>query len=100
MPHKIVNGQKIELSAQEVAQRQAEEKAWQSGAFDRAMADLRQRRNRLIAQSDWRVIKARETGASLPQSFLDYRKALRDITEGVTTIEQINKIVMPTNPLD
>jgi hypothetical protein len=45
--HKLVNGIKVDLTAEEIAQRQQDEIAWNNGAFDRAMADLRQKRNRL-----------------------------------------------------
>ena len=48
MPHKLVNGVKVELTPQEIAQRQAEETAWNAGAFDRAMSSLRQRRDALL----------------------------------------------------
>jgi hypothetical protein len=44
-PHKLVNGQVVPLSAEEIAQRQQDEIAWNNGAFDRAMADLRSKRN-------------------------------------------------------
>ena len=62
MAHKLVNGIKVELTAEEIAQRQAEEQAWLEGAFDRAMADLRSKRDNLLKASDWEVIKAKETG--------------------------------------
>jgi hypothetical protein len=39
--HKLVNGIKVDLTAEEIAQRQQDEIAWNNGAFDRAMADLR-----------------------------------------------------------
>ena len=45
--YKLVNGENIQLTAEEEAARDAEEAAWEAGAFDRAMADLRQKRNRL-----------------------------------------------------
>ena len=38
--HKIVNGQRVELTAEEVTQREAEEVQWAEGAYDRAMVDL------------------------------------------------------------
>ena len=41
MAHKLVNGVQVELTAEEVAARAAEEAAWNAGAFDRAMANLR-----------------------------------------------------------
>ena len=36
MPHKLVNGIQVELTPEEIAARQAEEAAWEAGAFDRA----------------------------------------------------------------
>ena len=39
--HKIVNGQRVELTAEEITQREAEEVQWADGAYDRAMVDLR-----------------------------------------------------------
>jgi hypothetical protein len=41
MEHKIVNGIQVPLTAEEIAQRQADEANWSAGAFDRAMNDLR-----------------------------------------------------------
>ena len=53
MPHKIVNGQQVELTAEEIAAIAVQETAWTAGAFDRAMADLRQKRDRLLAETDY-----------------------------------------------
>ena len=46
--HHLINGIQVPFTAEEEAQRDAEEQAWNNGAFDRAMADLRQRRNRRL----------------------------------------------------
>ena len=43
--YKLVDGERIKLTAEENAERDAEEKAWADGAFDRAIASLRQDRN-------------------------------------------------------
>lgn len=99
MPHKIVNGEIIELSAEEIAQRQQDEQAWNAGAKDRAVAELRQKRDRLLAKDDWRVIKAKETGATLSASFKTYRQALRDLPSTVTdemSAEDVANIQFPT----
>ena len=45
--YKMVNGERIKLTAEENAQRDAEEKAWADGAYDRAMISLREKRNNL-----------------------------------------------------
>ena len=96
--YKLVNGEQIQLTAEEEAQRDAEEQAWNDGAFDRAIADVRQKRNRLLQDSDWEVIMAKEKGSTLSAGFKTYRQDLRDITEGVSTVEDVNNITWPTKP--
>ena len=44
---KMVNGERIQFTAEEEAARDAEEKAWADGTPTRRMADLRQQRNQL-----------------------------------------------------
>ena len=94
--HKLVDGVQIELTAQEIAQRQAEATAWANGAFDRAIAGLRSRRNALIASSDWTVLSDSPVQDKL--IWQSYRQSLRDLTEGLSTVEQVNSVVFPTKP--
>ena len=96
--YKLVNGEQIQLTAEEEATRDAEEQAWLDGAFDRAMADLRAKRNRLLASSDWEVVMAKEKGTNLSTAFKDYRQALRDITNNLTTVDEVNAVVFPDKP--
>lgn len=42
---------------------------------------VRAERDRLLAQSDWMVARAAETGVPMAQDWHDYRQALRDITD-------------------
>ena len=52
---------------------------------------LRTRRNEMLAQSDWVVIKEREEGGSV-SNFADwktYRQALRDITNSATSLDDV-----------
>ena len=98
MEHKLVNGQIVPLTPEEIAQRQQDEIAWNNGAFDRAMADLRQKRDALLKASDWEVIMAKEKGTTLSAGFKTYRQALRDITENLTTVEQVQAVEFPTKP--
>jgi len=94
MPHKIVNGQQVELTADEIAAIAAQEQAWNNGAFDRAMADLRQRRNQLLAETDYLALSDNTLSAEMTT----YRQELRDITNGLTTVEEVNAVVFPTKP--
>jgi hypothetical protein len=96
--HKLVDGVKIELTSQEIAQRQAEATAWANGAFDRAIAGLRTKRNSLIASSDWTVLSDSPLSAELKTAWLEYRQDLRDITEGVNTEAKVKAVVFPDKP--
>ena len=96
--HHNINGVQVPFTAEEEAQRDAEEQAYSDGAFDRAMADLRQRRDNLLKASDWEVIMAKEKGSTLSAVFKTYRQDLRDITDGLTTVEDVNAVTWPTKP--
>lgn len=96
MAHKLVNGIKVELSAEEIAQRQAEEQAWLEGAFDRAMADLRSKRDRLLSSCDWVMMS--DSPIADKTSWETYRQSLRDITNGLTTVDEVNAVQFPTKP--
>ena len=91
---KLVNGEKIQFTAEEEAARDAEEKAWNDGAFDRAMANLRQDRNTLLAETAFYAL----SDVSMSDDMTKYRKDLRDITEGLSTVEDVNAVTWPTKP--
>jgi len=91
---KLVNGERIALTAEEEAARDAEEAAWAAGAFDRAIADVRSTRNRLLAETDYLAL----SDQTLSSEMTTYRQALRDITDGVTTTDDIDAITWPTKP--
>ena len=46
---------------------------------DQATTNIRAHRDNLLADSDWRVIKAQETSTEVPAAWATYRQALRDI---------------------
>jgi hypothetical protein len=94
MPHKLVNGVQIELTAEEITARQAEEATWTAGAFDRALSTLRSKRNALLAATDYLALS--DNTLSAPMS--TYRQNLRDLTEGLSTVGQVNAVVWPTKP--
>ena len=91
---KLVNGVQVQLTAEEEAARDAEEAAWAAGAFDRAIADLRVKRNRLIAETDYLALSDNTLSAEMTT----YRQALRDLTNGLDTIEKVNNVTWPTKP--
>ena len=92
--HKLVDGVKVVLSDAEIAQRQAEEIAWNNGAFDRSLASLRAKRNSLLASTDYLALSDNTLSAAMSS----YRQSLRDLTEGLSTVEQVNAKVFPIKP--
>ena len=95
-PHKLVDGVQIPLTQEEIAQRQAEETAWNNGAFDRAMADLRSKRDRLLASCDWVMMS--DSPIADKTAWETYRQALRDITDGLSTVADVEAVTFPTKP--
>ena len=59
-------------------------------------ANIRTRRNRELTESDWVVVKAKEehANASIDSNWIEYRTALRDITEQ----SDPDNITWPTKP--
>ncbi|MCT4701237.1 phage tail assembly chaperone [Enterobacteriaceae bacterium H20N1] len=43
--------------------------------------EVRQRRDMLLAASDWVVLRAQETGEPVDKEWAEYRQNLRDISE-------------------
>ena len=92
--YKLVNGERIQLTAEEEAQRDQEEADWEAGAFDRAIANLRQERNRKLAETDFYAL----SDVNMSEDMTTYRQNLRDITEGLTTVEEVEAVEFPTKP--
>jgi hypothetical protein len=90
--NKMVNGILVPLTAEEIAQKQADELAWNNGVFDRAMETLRAKRNKLLSDTDYLAL----ADNTMTEEARTYRQALRDITEGLTTKEQVEAVVFPT----
>ena len=96
--HHLINGVQVPFTAEEEAQRDAEEQAWLEGAFDRAIADLRQRRNGLLSSSDWTQLPDTTLTTAEKTAWMNYRTELRNITNGLTTVEEVNSVAFPTKP--
>jgi hypothetical protein len=91
---KYLNGVLVDLTVEEQTQKQTDIENWNNTEFDRAIADLRVKRDRLLAETDYLALSDNTLSAEMTT----YRQALRDITNGVTTVEQVNSITWPTKP--
>jgi len=62
--------------------------------FDMAMEDLRVKRNNLLADTDYLALSDNTMSAEMTT----YRQSLRDITNGLTTVADVEAVVFPTKP--
>ena len=59
---------------------------------------IRRERTRLLAETDWVVIKARENGGQVPAAWKTYRVALRDLPSEQSDKTKYSEITWPTRP--
>ena len=91
---KMVNGERIAFTAEEEAARDAEEEAWAEGAPARRMADLREKRNQLLVETDWYGM----SDVTMDSDMTVYRQSLRDITTQTPSDDALSNITWPTKP--
>ena len=89
-----INGNKVQFTADEETARDAEEAAWEAGAFDRAIARLREDRNRKLSATDFYAL----SDVTMSEEMTTYRQDLRDLPSGLTTVEEVNTVTWPTKP--
>ena len=89
-----INGQQVQFTADEEAARDSEEQAWADAAPARALADLRAKRNRLLAETDYLAL----SDNTLSDDMRTYRQSLRDLPDGKDTVEKCENATWPTKP--
>ena len=91
---KMVDGETIQLTAEEETARDAEEATWAAGAFDRAIAQLRDDRGRLLGATDFYAL----SDVTMADAMTTYRQDLRDLPSGKTTKAHVDGATWPTKP--
>ena len=89
--HRMTPQGKVYFTEEEEVARDAEEAAWAAGANDRLAAEEREKRNALLAETDY-------FGASdvtMSSDMTTYRQALRDVPQQTDFPTSIN---WPTKP--
>ena len=66
--------------------------------FDMAIEDLRAKRNKLLADTDYTVLQDSTYTDEQVAEWVIYRQALRDITNGLITVEQVKAVEFPSKP--
>ena len=89
-----INRNIVQFTAEEEAARDAEEQAWADGALARAQDDLRSKRNRLLAETDFYAL----SDVAMSDDIKTYRQELRDLPADKDTVEKCNNATFPTKP--
>ena len=95
---KMVYGVNVELTDEEHAFRVSEEKKRNDAAQTRAFSSLRRDRDRLLAECDWVIAKASESGTAVPDTWKTYRLALRDLPAQYDNSSVLGDITWPNKP--
>ncbi len=92
--HHLINGIKVAFTAEEETAWDNAETAWNNGALSRAQANLRSKRNRLLAETDFYAL----SDVTMSDEMKKYRQDLRDLPDGKDTVEKCNNATFPTKP--
>jgi hypothetical protein len=89
-----INGEVVQFTAEEETARDNEEAAWANAAPARALSELRSKRNRLLAETDFYG----NSDVTMSDDMTTYRQALRDLPAGKDTVDKCENATWPTKP--
>ena len=92
--HHNINGNIVPFTAAEETARDAEEQAWADGALARAQANLRSKRDALLAETDFYAL----SDVTMSDDMKTYRQELRDLPSGKDTVAKCEGATFPTKP--
>lgn len=78
---KYVDGVLVDLSTEEIAAKEAQDKAWADGADARLADQNRATRNQLLVDSDWTQMPDSPLTDEMKTSWASYRSSLRSLPE-------------------
>ena len=88
--HHMINNEKVDFTDAEEAAQNVIDQAWADGAAARTMIKIREKRDGLLAETDWMA----NSDVTMSDAWKAYRKALRDVPAQA----DINNITWPTKP--
>ena len=92
--HRIKNGIRVELTAEEISAIENKDVQFENSKFDKALINLRIKRNNLLRQTDYLAL----SDNTISEAMTNYRQNLRNITDGLTTVEDVEAVTFPTKP--
>jgi hypothetical protein len=77
--HKMVDGKRIDLTADEIARLDVRDAAWVAATPQRMLGEVRKQRDKLLKETDWTM--GFDSSVTDKDAWVHYRQALRDITK-------------------
>ena len=90
--YKMENGQRVLMTDAEEADLIVSSPT--ISALELALINLRSKRNFLLAETDFYAL----SDVTMSSEMETYRQELRDLTNGLTTVEQVEAVTWPTKP--
>jgi len=91
--YKQVNGVKVKLTDDEIAQKEKDEKEWDDERSERVIYKLRKKREPLLLEADYKINTLADNGSDV-SAWRTYRQQLRDITKA----SDLDNVTFPTKP--
>ena len=94
MTYKWENNQRLQMTAEEQAEHDTKVQLYNNTIVGFELNYLREKRNKLLAETDY-------LGASdqtMSSEMVTYREALRNLTNGLDTVQKILNVTFPTKP--
>tara|TARA_Y100000356_G_C11072736_1_gene189826 strand:+ start:137 stop:445 length:309 start_codon:yes stop_codon:yes gene_type:complete len=98
--HKLVDGVRVALTADEITQLNANDTAWKNDSLNRALEKLRKERTIKLSETDYLAL----SDNTMTSQMTTYRQQLRDLPSNYTTSdssalsEDLSNLVWPTKP--
>ena len=96
--YKYVNGERMLMTAEEEAAFKAIQQEYADNLFDVEMQSLRRKRNQLLLECDWIELNNAPLTDLQKDEWRAYRTELRDLTNGLTTADEVIAKEFPTKP--
>ena len=90
---RAVNGVLVDMTAEEISAKEAEDKIWTDGAKDRKLAEIKALRLERLKETDFYALQ----DVSMSNEMKTWRQSLRDIPANYTT-EEAYDLLLARNP--
>ena len=90
---KLVNGVEMDMTSQELAQRELDMQQYENEKVDLKLEQLRIIRNGFLAETDFYA----NSDVTMSDEMRTYRQALRDITNNLDTVEKVEEKLIYEN---